>query len=532
MLSIQFNALGKSAQAVAIFAVTVIVAVGSSARETNSRSGASSASPSLPLSFEPNQGQSKNGVLFVARGPGYVLYLNEQGSSFQFSSGIGMSDSPTPLFGISLAGAKKSEKSKTNMLGMDEQPSKSSYYTGSDPKKWFTGIPNFSRVERRGVYEGIDATYRGSQGELECEFKVAPQANPGTIALEIVGVQGLRREAQGDIVFTIANVEMRLHRPAAYQETDGSTQSAVTSRYVLTGNIVTLRLGPYDRRKPLFINPVLSYSGLLKLQGANSLPGALSLPQELFFNKPTPCFELRTPALWPSTSLRSNDLQPNTYRSNMPFRTLANSVLSLAILMTAATLPCAAQGKTGATVVATIPADAFPVAVAVNPRTRKAYIANNTGGDVTIIDERTNASKTIADIGGSFANAIAVNTVTNKIYVANTESGNVLVIDGATNHRTEVSDPNGGFPLSIAVDPGLNKIYVGNYTTNNVTVIDGRTNATTTVADPNAQGPRCVAVNPVTHKVYLGNDITGNITIIDGLTNTVSTAGDPNAFVV
>jgi hypothetical protein len=291
MPSIYLNALGKSVQEViAILTVVAIVAVGSSARGVGARSGASVASPSLPLSFEPNQGQGESGVQFLARGPGYVLYLNEQGSSFQFSSAIGLSDGrKRTLFGITLAGPKRS---KTNMLGLDEQPSKSSYYTGLDPKKWVTGIPNFRSVERRGVYEGIDATYRGSQGELECEFKVAPHANPATIALEIVGVKGLRRDAQGDIVFTIASVEIRLHRPAAYQQTDGGTLSAVTSRYMLKGNIVTLRLGAYDSRKPLFINPVLSYSALLKLEGGKPLPGAPSLPQELFLNEPRSVFRI------------------------------------------------------------------------------------------------------------------------------------------------------------------------------------------------------------------------------------------------
>jgi DNA-binding beta-propeller fold protein YncE len=112
----------------------------------------------------------------------------------------------------------------------------------------------------------------------------------------------------------------------------------------------------------------------------------------------------------------------------MHFRTLANPLsLSLALLITAQTLPAAAQLKAGAKVVATVPAGAFPVAVDVNFRTGKVYVPNNSSPSVTIIDERTKTSKTVVDAGGSFPNAIAVNFITNKIYVANTESGNVLV---------------------------------------------------------------------------------------------------------
>lgn len=237
---------------------------------SHERSGAVSAERDLPLSFEPNRGQSENGVQFVARGPGYSLFLNGEGSSFQFSPTLEVSslERSRSSFSIRFVGPRKNG---SHLLGGDQQSSQSSYFIGSDPTKWLTGIPNFARVGRRGVYDGIDITYRGIQGELEYEFKVAPHAKPETIALEIIGAQNLRKSPQGDLIFTVAGVEMRLHKPNAYQEVNGAGRT-VASQYTLRKNWITFGLGNYNPAQTLFINPVLSYSGYLKQQEANSAP--------------------------------------------------------------------------------------------------------------------------------------------------------------------------------------------------------------------------------------------------------------------
>ena len=266
---VTLNPLRKSAVAgLSLLALAGFCTAGLPARGKGVRSGEGALTSSLPLSFEPNRGQSEDGVQFVARGPGYALYLNQDGPSFQFSSAVGTSAARTkPSLAIKLAGVKRS---KATMLGLDEQPSKSSYYSGSDPKKWVTDIPNFSRVERRGVYDGIDASYHGSQGQLECEFRIAPRANPGTIALEIMGGRKLRLSTQGDIVFTVADVEMWLHRPTAHQEANGARR-AVASHYRLKGSLISIIVGTYDAAKTLVVDPILSYSEFLKLQDANSV---------------------------------------------------------------------------------------------------------------------------------------------------------------------------------------------------------------------------------------------------------------------
>jgi hypothetical protein len=288
-------------------ACTVEAAAPEGKPKTEIRSADASAALDLPLSFEPNRGQTDERARFIARGPGYVLLLTEAGSSFRFSqtaAGSGLSTN-APLFEMRLARPKKPD---SQLLGLEVQPSKSSYFVGADPKKWLTEIPNYARVAQQNVYAGIDVTYSALQGQFECVFKIAPHAEPGSIALEMLGAQNLHKSSDGDLIFTVANVEMRLHKPFAYQEIKGSVNQPISSRYVVRNNVVSFAVRKYDSRKTLFIDPILSYSDYLKLQEAGSVPASQKALQVCppdsrgktrwrFARKPSPSTHSLFPAL-------------------------------------------------------------------------------------------------------------------------------------------------------------------------------------------------------------------------------------------
>ena len=163
-----------------------------------------------------------------------------------------------------------------------------------------------------------------------------------------------------------------------------------------------------------------------------------------------------------------------------------------------------------------------PYAVAVNPKTSKAYAVNSSDSTVTVIDSFRNSRRTINV--GSQPVAIAVNPVTNKIYVGNTGSGTVSVIDGATDALIKTVEV-GALPYVVAVNPTSNKIYVSKTFSNTMTVIDGVSNATSNLkAGIQADA---IAMNPVTNKIYLTNYENQNVTVMDGATHntTAVTAG-------
>ena len=167
--------------------------------------------------------------------------------------------------------------------GQDELTGKSNYFIGNDPSQWHTGVANYARVAEKGVYPGIDLVYHGHQGQLEYDFEVAPEADPGRIRLALEGAQGLRLDPQGELLVKVRGGELRFRQPVAYQATNGAKR-LIPVRYMLKGkNQVEFRLAAYDRRQPLVIDPILAYSTYLGGSSIDSANGIAVAPDGTTF---------------------------------------------------------------------------------------------------------------------------------------------------------------------------------------------------------------------------------------------------------
>lgn len=183
----------------------------------------------LPLSFEPNQGQTAPEVKFLSRGHGYALFLTrdeavltlKQGrqasvvtgpSSLAKHKGSGTKDA---VLTMKLLGANRAAL----VSGLDELPGKSNYLIGRDPAKWQTDVANYAKVRYAGVYSGVDLVYYGNQRQLEYDFVVAPGADPRAIKLSFGGARHVRIDpATGDLVLTAGSGEVRFRKPVVYHE--------------------------------------------------------------------------------------------------------------------------------------------------------------------------------------------------------------------------------------------------------------------------------------------------------------------------
>src|SRR4051794_31372406 len=129
----------------------------------------------MPLSFEPNAGQSSGDVRYLARGGAYTLL---------FGSGeIMLTGSRQSPLRMRFSGATPSAR----IAGEALQASTSNYFVGNDPGKWLHSVPNFGRVRYTGVYPGIDLVYYGNDGHLEYDWIVAAGADPGRIRIVFEG---------------------------------------------------------------------------------------------------------------------------------------------------------------------------------------------------------------------------------------------------------------------------------------------------------------------------------------------------------
>ena len=203
----------------------------------------------LPVSFEPNMGQTDTKVQYLAHGEQATVWFTRDAVVLGVARKQG-----TAILKMRFDGGKKSPA----IVAQDPLGGASNYFVGRDPAKWRTGVPHFGKVRYRDVYPGIDVVFHGDAHRIEYDFDVAPGADPSRIRLAFDGIDRLRQES-GDLVLEVGGVEIRHRRPAIFQ--DGKR---VAGRYVLLGrNRAGFEIDRYNANKPLLIDPVLTYASLL-----------------------------------------------------------------------------------------------------------------------------------------------------------------------------------------------------------------------------------------------------------------------------
>jgi hypothetical protein len=205
----------------------------------------------LPMSFVPNRGQAGARGEFVARGPGYEAALTSDGARLALAGS---------RLDMSFVGAHRDAP----IAGASRLPGTVNSYIGDDPARWRTGIPTFEAVRYREPWPGIGVEFHGSQSELQYDFLVAPRADPSRIRLEYGGARSLRIDAAGDLVAAMpGGGEVRQAAPISFQRAGGAREPVDSEFRLLGADRVGIAVGPYDRSRPLVIDPTLSYSNYL-----------------------------------------------------------------------------------------------------------------------------------------------------------------------------------------------------------------------------------------------------------------------------
>lgn len=212
------------------------------------------------MSFEANLGQSDDAVKFIARGAGHTLFLTPTESVLSLRAPAAETGfTAGAVVRMRLAGAN----THPTLTGLEPQPGTSNYFIGDDPARWQRDIPHYAKVKYTGVYPGIDLIYYGSQGQLEYDIVVAPDADPGRIALAFDGVRHLSIDADGNLLLPTPQGVIAQHKPVIYQDIGGRRQS-IDGRYVLRpDDRVGFDVVRHDPTQPLIIDPMLSYATYL-----------------------------------------------------------------------------------------------------------------------------------------------------------------------------------------------------------------------------------------------------------------------------
>jgi hypothetical protein len=237
------------------------------------RANVNAAYGQLPISFERNQGQTNQKVKFFGRGKGYgvffteseaVLALRNPNAKRTTRGSVTRPRDPQNNARLSVLRLRlRNSNRKPQLTGQQELAGTTNYFRGRQAKNWIAGNSTFGRVRYQNVYDGIDLVYYGNSRQLECDFVVAPQADPGRIRLVFAGRRQLLIDDQGDLSVKANGGQMVLRSPVAYQMIAG-VRREVASRFVIESNSdVSFRLGSYDKRESLTIDPIISYSTYL-----------------------------------------------------------------------------------------------------------------------------------------------------------------------------------------------------------------------------------------------------------------------------
>ena len=214
--------------------------------------GPAAMSASLPLYFEANAGQLPSPAQFVVRGPDYQFLISPAEAQIVLQK---IAAGPVTVR-MQFAGANP----RAQIGGDAEQPGKINYLTGNDPAGWHTGVATFARVRVGELYPGINLVYYGNQRQLEYDFTIAPGANPDAIAIHFDGADRVSVNARGELVLSLASGEIRQPRPVIYQTPGGARKEIEGGYRMVDAHTVAFTVGKYDRRQPLVIDPILSYS--------------------------------------------------------------------------------------------------------------------------------------------------------------------------------------------------------------------------------------------------------------------------------
>ncbi|HST13211.1 MAG TPA: hypothetical protein VLL05_22730, partial [Terriglobales bacterium] len=216
----------------------------------------------LPLSFEPNLGQTDPQVKFTARGNGYQLFLTPAKAVMSLASprktdprsdadhGTTPSEVRSSVVQMEFVGAQGQPEISPSVL----LPGVSNYFIGDDPHRWATGVPHYAQVNYRDVYPGVSLHFSGEGPEVGLGFVVAAGIDPSLVHLRFNGATRVNTDADGGLAVAAETGILHFRTLHAYQEIQGKLQSVDANFEVQQDAGVVLALGTYDHSRELVID--------------------------------------------------------------------------------------------------------------------------------------------------------------------------------------------------------------------------------------------------------------------------------------
>lgn len=173
---------------------------------------------------------------------------------------------------------------------------------------------------------------------------------------------------------------------------------------------------------------------------------------------------------------------------------------------------------TGRTIGSSLVVGSAPAHVALNPAGTVAYVANQTGQSVSVIEVATNTVTGTIPLSGAEVYNLRVSPDGSRLYVTR-EDGTLYVIDTATN-GVVTTIPVGQGANGLAFNPTKPILYVSAIQSGTVTAINTQSNSVVATFAVGGM-PQRIAVSPSGTELYVANETSG-LNIIDLSSGAVS----------
>jgi len=247
---------------------------------TNSASvpNAGTLSMDRPSAFEEDRGQFGPKGDFVLAGDGFVFRagpapmialvrrIDQNGAAYERGQSARREVTRIPMHfpGSTAASAPN---------GLEPISERRNYIVGDDREHWQTGVPSYRRVQYPDFYPGVDLEFRVTDGLPEYVFRIAPGADPESVAMAFGNGANLKLKDDGALHVQAGAVGFEQRAPQAWQVIDGE-RHGVSVGYRIRGNSVAFELGAHYMSETLVIDLVLDFSTFFVGTGEEFAGGA------------------------------------------------------------------------------------------------------------------------------------------------------------------------------------------------------------------------------------------------------------------
>ncbi len=141
---------------------------------------------------------------------------------------------------------------------LNEYPHYYNYFIGNDKSKWASNVRCYEVVEYENMYDGINIKMYQTGNNLKYDFILNPGAQVDDINIEINGANKIEIYNENLLIRTSV-INITELKPYAYQMIDG-IKKEVKCKYILSENKLKFKIGKYNKKLPLIIDPILMFS--------------------------------------------------------------------------------------------------------------------------------------------------------------------------------------------------------------------------------------------------------------------------------